>query len=270
MDNNFKKVYGELVINFFEECSKKKIEEKIGEKYPSLFVPGVGENYANINPKIMYVGIDNNGWYDLASDINRYKLAKNNEEKINEFLDDVINRASDSLNAKNPFGDWKSMFWNFIFEMQKALYNEYNKKKLGKELEIDDELLKTSFAWGNANAIELYEHVENADKDQHIHNEIKKLSKELDSLYIALQGLELKPDLVIILNWGEEWKYVKMNKVDEDKTQDKEHLHYYLAEENDIKVPIIWTAHPQYLNRVGGFKEYINKIIDLTKEKKIF
>ena len=262
MDNNFKKVYGELVSNFFEECSKEKIEEKVQEKHPSIFIPGVGKNYGKVQPKIVYIGIDNNGWRDLAKDINDYKMVRDNKEKLDGFLNEIINFSSECLDKQKPLNEWYSSFWEFIFKSQKKLFEKYN----GNET-IDEATLQTSFAWANTNSMELFHHIKNEDKN--IYEYIKDKSKQFDSLKVILQALESKPDLVIILNWNEEVDYLNTKVIDEEK-QDEKHLQYYKAKYNEIEVPVIWTAHPRYLGTAGGNDYYINEILNIIKEKKIF
>lgn len=262
MLDNFKNVYSSLVVNFFEECIKENIEERVQKEHPSIFIPGVGESYENIKPKVLYIGIDNNGWRDLAKDINEYKLVKDNEDEKNVFLDEIVKFSSKCLNNKEPFKKWYSSFWKFVIETQEALFNEYGIQ--ATNVRMDENVLKTSFAWANTNSMELFSHIKNEDKT--IYNYIKDKSKEFDSLNIILQALEQKTDLVIILNWSEEVDYLGMEIIDEEK-QDEKHLQYYRAKNNDVEVQVIWTAHPRYLSANGGSNYYIKQIIQIIKEK---
>lgn len=264
MNEKFVNAYKNDVLEFFKNCSKEKIDEKVSEEYPSLFIPGIGKNYSKITPKIMYVGIDNNGWRDLGKQIREYNMIKNDETKLNDFASDIINFSSQKLDEQLPFVEWKFSFWEFIERMQTAVLNKYGKGK-----EINEEVIRTSFVWSNTNSIELFDHIKNEDSDEEVHKKIKEFSKPFDSLYKTISALTDKPDLVIILSWNEDesdYTCMEINK----KKDYEHHLQYFEVSKDNITIPIIWTAHPRYLSTKEGLQHYIDASLNIIEKEKIF
>lgn len=271
MKEKYTKMYKKLLKEFFEKC--KGIQFDNITSIPSIFIPGIGKNYSSAKHKILYIGIDTNDWFDLKKDIEDYKL------QGDDFIEKYISRTSNFLNdIENIYNNCYSQFWEFIFRFQFKIYNiEYNEKNIINN--FNDAL--NSFAWGNSNAIEKEEHyrkhiVGSYDVMRESYKKIKNNSKEFDKLDNVLRCLPEKPDLIIILNWSENLKYIGKEYIKQSlefEKADEMKIELYKHQENDCY--ILWTRHPYSMNFYKTLFDkkkveyYVDKIYDIVKNKQI-
>ena len=271
----FNDVYSKRLTDFFEKCLNKV--DSIPDDMSSIFIPGVGENYFNSEKKVLFIGIDNNGWFKLKEEVKKYANAQDKQETIKQYLGIASEKLENLCHAKtgNEKEGWyngNSKFWEFIMKFQMKLRKpDFELRKLEQCLK-DDQIENyrtdlTSFAWGNCNAIQLNR---NSDFNENDYNSITELSSQFNHLSIMTEALN--PDVVIILNWGEEEKFIQpLNDAGIYKCKKEERVgvgkvKVYSYEAEDSKLPpVIWTYHPQGMARAneGDINSVVEHILNL-------
>ena len=252
MNKNYKDIYTNLLKDFFARIDGVELEG-----ISSIHIPSAGDLYDKAKYKIAFYGIETKGWGELKELKN---IFLNNPSQALAWLDEDFKELA-FLNWTNNFGN---SFWNFILLFLAKFYNINDWKEL-KNNEDFRYILKT-FIWGNTNSLEAYD-VTAKSKGVDIKNWelIKKESKILDRPKYIIDSY--KPNLLIILNWSENEKWL----TDDYKVEGKsigDHLTYYYIEEKEIDV--YWLAHPRWISANQGFENVINSILlDLQERKKI-
>src|ERR1035441_8766478 len=114
-------------------------------KMPEPFFPLFGKNYEASALKLVVVGQDTAWWGDLREFLAAEKASPSSKllEGLNTF----------QAHKFTSWGGPRQSFWGFAMMFLAALHgqDDWGAMKQGKMAEILD-----SFAWGNANAVELY------------------------------------------------------------------------------------------------------------------
>jgi len=257
-------MYSKPLTDFFEQCLIEV--DSIPNGMPSIFIPGVGENYlSSKKKKILYIGIDTNEWFDLKKEV--FKYSENKQEFIKDYLGYADKGLHDLCHAKEWYNK-NSQFWKFIMKLQMKLHNPaFELSKLDqclKDDQIEDyRTILTSFAWGNCNAIQC---LRDSAFDKKNYQKIKGFSSEFDHLSTMTKAL--KPDVVIILNWGENESFIQpqddptLYECKQERMDGKVKVFHYKAKDGEHP-PVIWSYHPQWMVRREDIDTVVEYILRL-------
>ena len=120
-------------------------------KMPEPFFPAFGKGYEQSDFRLVIIGQDTRGWGDLLDFLAREKATPGIS------LQNGLAEFQDVQDGKHSFTDWghtRYHFWGFAMMLLAALHGQeqWGMMKQGAMNEVLD-----SFAWGNCNAVELYQ-----------------------------------------------------------------------------------------------------------------
>ena len=220
---------------------------------PAPHIPVIGELYKKSKYKIAFYGIETKGWGNLEEFQNKFK---NNEQEAFDYLSQDY-KELDFLYWTNNFG---TQFFNYVLLFLAKFYNISDWKLLRSE-EKYQYILKT-FIWGNTNSIERYEVTAKPNGvDFQNWEVIKGKSRIFDTAKHILDTC--RPDVVLMLNWGEssDWLDVKDVKL----TRVADHIEYAFLK--DTGTHFYKLPHPRWIAPNMGFEKNIDIVInDLLKK----
>jgi hypothetical protein len=258
---------------FLQEIKQKHDEEKLKDCFLP-HIPGWGKEYFSTEKRVLYIGIETNGWVRFDEFLEEYKEEKE-EEKIKKY----VKSSKESIEGYK-FLIWlsNSAFWEFIlklqFEIHGMKYEEFDRVwrepknliDIIKDIEEKFRMPLQSFCWANTNSMEEFKGQEKTVK--RIWDDVKQIAeKEFDSLDLIVKIL--KPKLVVILNGSMPSRfYSNIIKKWEEISTDKKFIYYaYKDNIDNINTHFIWTYHPQYMKRKQSFKPHLEEISKLIKDK---
>ena len=257
-NDNIRDVYTPLVKTFVENVKKGGLKT---QGIPALNIPKVGASYDDYSYKIAFIGMETKGWGKLSKFI---ELGSNSPEDAITYKDQWFNEGKRYKHLKT------TTFWGFIVSFLAKFYG-YNKKQLIHKDGTYHQIL-SSFVWGNCNSLERYcvtAKKNAADKKDWL--KIKEFSLSFDNIIYILNAT--KPQLIFIT-------YARFNKdkyfqnIDWEKVNTNKELHlrhYIIKREQQTNVFVI--PHPTWIVRskcCGGYKKYINELINYIKECNIW
>lgn len=233
-------VFKPLLQNFCNETMHLQMDDN----FSTLFLPHTMDEYADAKRKIFYFGRDTNSGCKTA--LLRQYYESNQLEKYMEDNSAFL-REHEYLFYNN---NASVGFWTLVVNLHLRMKGIKHPVKVDASF-YDSEYLElmNDFGYGNTNAIEVKESLQNQglwnSLDIPKYLVIKEKSTQLDKLKHTLDAYH--PDLVFIFNWA----------TDHEKFLDG--LRYTLQKTNlvrghlwvitllDYNTQIIWTLHPRGL-----------------------
>jgi len=248
-----KKAYCELIDQFVDN-----LQSFNAHGMPAVHIPIIGKRYNKSSTKIAFFGIETAGWHPFQEFMEKYAGDGKNEGSTEKAYDYLVNSTNpiDYLKWRNNF---HNNFWDFIFNFLLKFYGLPISNYETNEKFFD---ILESFIWGNTNSLEGYN--VSAEKQGAQYNDwdhVKKASKIFDTAKYVLDIC--KPDLLLILNWTEDEKWL----TGDQKTEHIElssHIWYYKTS----KTNVYWLANPRYIcSPFGiGFDKTIEIVINHYNE----
>jgi hypothetical protein len=293
MKNKLIEVYIPVLDKIYTEVNKIDIKER-NYVIPDIFVPGVGKSYSRAYKKILFVGIDTNGWYSINESACKYK-SETDVTKKRELLEGIISRASNDLKYNEHIDKWwgngTSKFWDYIFKLQIYINNFKvlekgecfinGTSKLRKEWLEGQKEVTQNFAWANTKLLQEL----NLDKnimESYFYNKISEFvyKKKEDRFEVFKLMIEsLQPDIIIILNWNEYLDFIgnyeetstyhsECKVIDGHKELCKEmiKIEYYRLVSGQH---VFWTYHPTATVFRGGVDIWVKSMYEFMKDKKV-
>lgn len=252
MKQDYLNYYTPLVQQFCHEMLELKHD---GLDYlPQPFLPLFGTGYKQSSLKLLFVGQDTKGWGSTT-----------------DFLEREIAEPGECLNAmfanveERIFTGWGKnthSFWGFAMGLLASVHGieNWNVLKWGGHEDV-----LGSFAWANANAVELWpslrKHTDKVPIDTW--QAARQAGAHLNRLKHMLVTLE--PRVIVItfsgLNKAEFFEGLEIVEVE---TVDQRFHHYRV---NGYDVDIFHTYHPGYMRNCGGPWGFLNELRALLRDK---
>ncbi len=259
IEEKFIETYTPLLTQFME-----KVENVITDDLPEPHLPVYGKGYENSPYKIAFVGWetrDNAKLKDFISDYKEVGVQKALHRWDKYFGNDFLFTTDGSNCFHNNTG---TDFWGFIFKFLSCFYDIDDWVKI-KNKEFP-EILK-SFVWSNIASIERFEATDRKENTSRAEWEkVKTASLIFDSAKYLVDVFQ--PNIIIILRWEENDKWLTESFDYSDDKKIADHLDYYFIKSNNTHV--FWTAHPGWLSRNKRMKQIITDIIKSIQNKKVF
>jgi len=252
--------FAERHINYYKPLVKEFLNDVEKLAHPNIkglpepFLPLFGKSYEKSAMRLVIIGQDSKVWGDLIEFIDNERNCPGCklEEKLSVF----------STHKFRKWGRTRQHFWGFTMMLLSELHGqeEWTSMKYGKMVEILD-----SFAWAEANAIELYDSTaRRLGASKEYWDLIRQAGERFNKFDHIVQTL--KPNVAIILyrglnpeNYFEGYKYDVVNR-------DGRLTHYHLS---DIEVDVFHAPHPRSMNMNEGVSQFIDKIKGLFVRLKI-
>jgi hypothetical protein len=244
--------YTPLIRDFVSEV--ESLPHPDIKRMPEPHFPLFGKDYETSALRLAIIGQDTRSWGDIKDFIVAERATPGGKLKagLEEFRDRKF----------TEWGNSRQTFWGFAMMMLAAMHGQENwgMMKQGKMLEILD-----SFAWGNCNAIELYESTPSKmGVPSDYWNAVRQAGERFNRFRHIVETL--RPQVAIILYRGlnpstyfEGYKYDVISR-------DGRLVHFHLPE---ISVDVIHAPHPQSMNRIEGADHFLAKIRELFLQHKI-
>jgi hypothetical protein len=230
-------------------------------KMPEPFFPAFGKGYEQSAFRVAIIGQDTRCWGDLRDFIAREKATPG------VSLHNGLAEFQNVQDGKHSFTDWghtRHHFWGFAMMMLAALHGQeqWGMMKQGAMNEVLD-----SFAWGNCNAVELYQSSPSRMRPpipREYWEAVRKAGARFDRFRHIAETL--KPHAVIILwrgmnpgSYFDGYNYQEISRVGRL-------IHYRLPE---IAVDVFHAPHPQSMGRFEGADHFCTKLKELFFQHKI-
>lgn len=225
---------------------------------PEPFFPVFGKNYERSAFRLVIIGQDTRGWGDLLDFLDR--------EKATPGIS-LRNGLAEFQDEEHPFTGWgntRHHFWGFAMMLLAALHGkeQWGMMKQGAMNEVLD-----SFAWGNCNALELYQSSPSRMSPP-VPRDYWDAVRKAGARFDRLRHIEetLKPQAVIVLWRGmnpecyfEGYEYKEISR-------EGRLIHYRLPE---VGVDVFHAPHPQSMGRFEGADYFCGKLKELFFQHKI-
>lgn len=214
---------------------------------PEPHIPVIGSCYTKCRYKIAFYGIETAYWHSMEEFM---EVAKADPKKAATLhFNDIENMTN--LKWTNNF---HSSFWDFIFSFLATFYKvDISDVRKGKYPDI-----LHSFIWGNTNSIEKYSiQAEDNRVAKEVYDKIKAQSLIFDDSDHLIKIA--RPNVVIVLNWGEEKDWFVDKPINYNYYKINDHLWYYYN--RSTQTHIFQTHHPRSLHRRYGFSEIIDELL---------
>jgi hypothetical protein len=245
MKQQYLEYYKPLVQDFCKRMASENHE--LLHLLPQPFLPLFGKNYANSSLKLLIIGQDTKGW-ERADTFIEQELAQPGQvlEKMFELVDN------------RDFTEWgrnTHSFWGFAMALLAGIHGlpNWNVLKWGGHEDI-----LSSFAWGNANAVELWESIQKHSKN--LPHKTWQAAREAGAHLnrFAHMHRTMNPRVVLLtvksINLEEFFDgYKRLIMPSPEK-----HIYHYRLEGHEID--IFHTYHPGYMRKVGGPWGFLNKL----------
>ncbi len=251
MKKAYLKYYTPLVQQF---CKSMQGGSHPGlEHMPQPFLPLFGKNYERSALKFMIIGQDTKGWGNTDTFLAR-ELAS-----PGELLDEMFWEI-DNLDFKK-IGKNTHSFMGFAMALLASVHGmpNWNVLKWGGHQDI-----LSSFAWGNANAVELWESLRKhtSGVPRKTWEAARAAGEHLNRFNHMLETLKPRVVLLTVKSIDREgffkgFELIKMVSPDPNIS------HYRLEGQN---VDIFHTYHPGYMRNVGGPWSFLNKLKDTLQQ----
>jgi hypothetical protein len=242
--------YTPLVQNFVREM--EFLEHPGIDHMPEPFLPAFGTHYHESALRLAIIGQDTRWWWDLRQFIAAERA--NPGAVLRERL------AHFRTHKFTEWGDRRQTFWGFAMMFLAALHGreDWEAMKRGAMSDILDR-----FAWGNGNAIELYQStVKGMGVPRDYWNKVRKAGEPLNRFRHLVETLQ--PHVAIIMYRGldvasyfEGYKYEKV-------LSDGRLTHFHLPE---IDVDVFHVPHPGSMNRIEGTNHFCEKLTELFRSR---
>lgn len=236
--------YEGLISDFY-----KRIRHLDYRGMPEPHIPVIGSCYSKCKYKIAFYGIETAWWHEMEEFM---KVAKTNPRAASMLHFDDVEDMTCLGWTNNPH----TSFWDFLFTFVASFYHvDVNKVRNG-----DYPDLVHSFIWGNTNSIEKYDGLQAYYNEvpREIYSEIKKQSRIFDNSEHLINIA--RPNVVIVLNWGEGEDWFINKKTDSYYYKINDHLYYYYK--RNTQTHIFQTHHPRSLALRFGFTEIVNELLE--------
>lgn len=238
---------------------------EIDEDFSSVFLPHTMSGYFKAERKIFYFGRDTYGWAPTSELMEAYS-----DNKLSSYIEETSNWAK-GFGFLEYNNNKSSGFWTLVIRLHLRL------KGFTENLIISDSLLEeyydhiNDFGWGNTNAIEVPQSLQNQEIWETLDKEkywaVKEQSRIFDKLIYTVKAY--KPDIVFIFNWKcNEKEFLEGFSYQEKKWNFmNNHLWTYILAETNTK--IIWTPHPTAARWLGyGTDSMIDELMEYIKTDK--
>lgn len=223
-------------------------------RMPEPFFPAFGSSYERSALRLVIIGQDTRGWGDLRKFIQDAKL--NPGAKLQSRLDEF---------RKHPFTDWggsRHHFWGFAMMMLAALHGREN-WVLFRQGAMNE--LLDSFAWGNGNAVELYESSPSKlGIPRGYWNSIRSAGARFDKFSHIVETL--KPHAAVILWRRMNPKSYFAGYTHQIVSRDGRLTHYHLPE---VGVDVFHVPHPRSMGYIEGADHFCAKLKELFSQRGI-
>lgn len=255
MKKNYINYYKPLVQQFCKEMTSHDYDGL--EHLPQPFLPIFGKGYENSAFKLLILGQDTKGWKDTKNFIQEELATPGN--RINDAFESIEN-----LNFTN-WGRNTHSFFGFAMALLALTHGlkNWNVLKRGGHEEI-----LSSFAWGNINAIELWESMRNFRKvlpPKETWEAARTASAHFNRFEHMLATL--KPKVVLITAKSIDIKGFLSGLEYEDLSDCDSPIKRYWLKNHDVN--IFHTYHPNYMRNVGGPLQLLNKFRNTLKVAKL-
>jgi len=237
------------VYSVFKEQYCKLIDQFVNDLglfcangMPAIHIPIMGKNYENSMTKMAFFGIETDGWHSFQEFMEIYTGVGDKIGSTEEAFDYLVN-STEPIKYLEWTNNPHTSFWDYIFQF---LITFYQLPEPILQNNKDYRNILESFIWGNTNSMERY-HV-TAKKQGSQYNDwehIKNCSKIFDKAKYVLEIC--KPDIMLILNWGEDEKWLTDNQNIEHFEIDPHHWYYSINNTN-----VYWLPHPRYTSSPKG------------------
>jgi hypothetical protein len=243
--------YTPLIQEFVREVESLPHPDMAG--MPEPFFPLFGKRYEQSALRLVIIGQDTRGWWDLRNFLAKEKASPGSR------LQDCLAEFQDLKDGKHSFTDWghnRNQFWGFAMMMLAALHGQeqWGMMKQGKMNEVLD-----SFAWGNCNAVELYK---GSFSKRGITfddwNAVRKAGARFDRFKHIAETL--KPHAAIVLWRGMNPATYFEGYRFEVVSREGRLIHYRLPE---IGVDVFHAPHPQSMGRIERADHFCSKLKEL-------
>lgn len=263
LDKRYLDYYTPLVEKFIADVKRDVPSTDVLKGMPQPHFPVFGSGYEKSAAKLVFVGRDTRGWGDVTE-----FLKKGPRAALADDLDEFKSLKYFVKDAKN-----RQTFWGFVMMTLAALHGHADWGVMKKD---GHEEILGSFAWAEANAVELPESVKKhlpkgrswSREMRKVWENVRKAGKPLDRVEHLIEVL--KPHVIIVLNErinresyfdGYELKNVP-------GTGNSFEHHHLLNKEQKKVADLLIMPHPRRMNfgkiKPDGFKNEIVRTLDYT------
>ena len=236
--------YTPLVREFVREVEALSHPDIDG--MPEPFLPAFGSGYERSALRLIIIGQDTRGWGDLRKAIPALKTDP--KAKIKGWLDEFSGSPARWGGPRNQFG-------GFAMMILAALHGR-NDWGLLRQGGLDE--LVCSFAWGNANAVELYASTPSKMRPP-IPREYWEIIRRAGARFNRFSHVvnTIKPQVAIVLCRGMNPSSYFEGYVFEVVSREGRLTHYRLPE---IGVDVFHAPHPQSMTFIEGADHFCEKL----------
>lgn len=229
------------------------------KKMPSPFLPLFGDRYEAAPLRIVFVGIDTVTWGDLPTFLKEASV--NPEQKLNDEIDAF---------RGVPFLEWNAhirtryKFLGFVLFFLAKVYGIGDWTILKRDKTND---IVRNFAWGNSNAMELYESsCQGSEVPHETWKRVKAASEPFDRLSHLLNVLN--PNAVIIMNRQLKTKdYFRGLELQMKKVETRDRVDHYQVEPQGVHV--FHVPHPRGMLRDGAGEQFATVLASMLKDSRL-
>lgn len=251
---DMERVFKPLLRQFCEETRPIGMDGN----FSTVFLPHTMPDYHRVERKIFYFGRDTYGWAP-TSQLMRAHDANDHMGYLAETSQWARRFGFLEYNRNKSSG-----FWTMAMRLHLRLKGITENLSIGANLPEGHYECINDFGWGNTNAIEVPQSLNNQgvweslDKDKYW--AVKQRSKRFDKLAHTINAF--RPDLVFVFNWdcNEEEFLEGLNY--QGRRMDLLGNHFLTYHLPDTDTRVIWTVHPSAARWLGyGTDSVIDEII---------
>lgn len=246
MEDHYIDYYTPLVQAFVREASF--LEHPDVPRLPEPFLPAFGPQYEKSALRLVIIGQDTRGWGDIRT----FLQAESSDPgcKVRETI---------AYFAERPFTEWgaqASHFWGFAMMLIGLLHG---REDWGAMKNDEFSAILDSFAWGNANAVELYGSSHATTKVARSYwDSVRKAGEPLNRFRHLAETLH--PRVAVLMNRQVNFKAYFEGYSPEERYRDGRFAQYFLPE---VGVDVFHVPHPKSMNFIEGTESFHHRLREL-------